>query len=129
MELLVKIAAGAVTAALCAVVLRRNSVEFAVLIVLVTGVWVLFMTMQALGEAVGSLVRLADLAGLDIGLVEPVVKVVGLSVVAKSAAEVCKAAGEGGIAGFVELAGTILALAAALPLVNAVVEMIAGLLV
>ena len=129
MELLLKIVAGAVTAALCAVVLRRTGAEFAVLLVLVTGVWVLFMAAQALGEVIADLARLADLASLDMSLVEPVVKVVGLSVVAKAAAEVCKAAGEGGIAAFVELAGTILSLAAALPLVNAVVEMIAGLLI
>ena len=128
MELLLKIAIGAMTAALCAVVLRRTGPEFSVLIVLTTGVWILFIAVQALGEVIVSVVRLAELASLDRELVEPVIKVVGLSIVAKSTSEVCRAAGEGGIAAFVELAGTILALAASLPLINGVVEMIAGLL-
>ena len=128
MELLIKLTVGAVISALCAVVLRRNSGEFAVLLVLAAGVWILTMLAQPLGEVVSCLARLARIAELDIYLIEPVVKVVGLSIVARIASEVCRAAGEGGIAVFVELAGTILALAAALPLVNGVVEMIAGLL-
>lgn len=129
MELLLKIAAGAVMATVFATVLRRTGTEFAVLLVIVTGLWILFEVAQVLSEVAGSIARLADLARLDIALVEPVVKVIGLSIITKSALEVCKSAGEGGIAAFVELAGTILALAAALPLVNAVVEMIAGLLI
>lgn len=128
MELLIKLTVGAVIAALCAVVLRRNGGEFAVLLALAAGVWILTMLAQPLGEVVSCLVRLARIAELDRNLVDPVVKVVGLSIIARIASEVCRAAGEGGIAAFVELSGTILALAAALPLVNGVVEMIAGLL-
>lgn len=129
MELLLKIAAGAVSAALCAAVLRKNGPEFAVLIMLTAGIWVLSLAAGALSQVVTSLARLARVAQLDTTLVEPVVKVVGLSVITRVAGEMCRAAGEGGIAAFVEVAGTFLALAAALPLVNGVVEMIAGLLV
>lgn len=128
MELLIKLTVGAVVTALCAVVLRRNGGEFAMLLVLATGVWILTLLAQPLGEVVSCLARLARIAELDVQLIEPVVKVVGLSIVARIASEVCRAAGEGGVAAFVELAGTTLALVAALPLVNAVVEMIAGLL-
>lgn len=128
MELLIKLTVGAVIAALCAVILRRNGGEFAVLLVLVAGVWILSMVVRPLSEVVSCLARLARVAELDMYLIEPVVKVIGLSIFARIASEVCRAAGEGGIAAFVELAGTILALAAALPLVNGVVEMIAGML-
>lgn len=129
MELLLKVTVGAVVAALCAVILRRNGGEFSVVLVLTAGAWILTMLVRPLGEVISCLARLARIAELDMDLMEPVVKVVGLSVVARIASEVCRAAGEGGLAAFVELAGTILALAAALPLVNGVVEMIAGLLV
>lgn len=128
MELLLKIAAGAVTAALCAAVLRRNGTEFTLLIMLAAGVWVLMMAAGALGEVITILSRLTRLSKLDIHVIEPVVKVVGLSVVTKVSGEICRAAGEGGIAACVETAGTFLALAAALPLVGAVVEMITEML-
>ena len=128
MELLIKLTVGAVLTALCAVVLRRSGAEFAVLMVLTAGVWILTLLVRPLGEVVSCLARLARIAELDMHLIEPVVKVVGLSIIARIASEVCCAAGEGGIAAFVELAGTILALASAVPLINSVVEMIAGLL-
>lgn len=128
MELLLKIAAGAVSAALCAAVLRRNGAEFALVVMLAAGIWVMSIALQALGEVVSALSRLSRLAQIDAGLIEPVIKVVGLSVITRVSGEVCRAAGEGGIAAFVEVAGTFLALAAALPLVNAVVEMVSGML-
>lgn len=128
MEQLLKIAAVAVLASVCAGILRRNSPEFAVPILLAAGTWILWMTMQATGEVVASIVRLTQITQLEAALIEPVVKVIGLSIITRITGEVCRAAGEGGVAAFVDVAGTILALAAALPLVNAVVEMIGGML-
>lgn len=129
MELLLKIVAGALAAAVCAAVLRRSAPEFAVPLVLTCGAWVVFMLAQAVGQTVQVLVRLAGTAKLESQVVEPVIKVVGLSVVTRVGAEVCRSAGEGGIAAFVEIAGTLLSLAAAMPLVNGVLELITELLV
>ena len=108
--------------------LRRNGTEFTLLIMLAAGVWVLMMAAGALGEVVSILSRLTRLSQLDIYVIEPVVKVVGLSVITRVSGEICRTAGEGGIAACVETAGTFLALAAALPLVDAVVEMITRML-
>lgn len=127
-ELLLKIVAGAMTGTLCAVVLRRSAPEFVVPTVLVCGGWIMMLVAQSLGQAVQTLGRLARLAQLDEQVVEPVIKVVGLSVVTRIGTEVCRSAGEGGIGAFVELAGTILALVAAIPLVNGVVALITELI-
>lgn len=129
MELLLKIAAGAVTAALCAMMLRRNAGEFAVLILLAAGVWILAMSAQAITDVVSALSRLARVAQLENEQVKPVIKVVGLSVITRVAGETCRAAGEGGIAAFVEVSGTVLALAASVPLVMGVVELLAEMLI
>ena len=61
-------------------------------------------------------------------LLEPVVKTVALSILTRLTAEVCRASGEGGLAAFVETAGTILALGAALPLARAVTSLLAEML-
>lgn len=128
MELLLKIAAGAVAAAVCAGILRRNSPEFAVPILLAAGIWILRSIVQPMGEVAASIARLTQFAQLEAVLIEPVVKVVSLSIITRITGEVCRAAGEGGVAAFVDVAGTILALVAAMPLMNAVVEMIGGML-
>lgn len=83
---------------------------------------------DGLGAVVALMEELTSLAGLSEELLEPVVKTVALSILTRLTAEVCKSAGEGGVAAFVETAGTVLALVVALPLVRAVVLMMTEML-
>lgn len=122
-----KLVAGGLSAAVCAVVLRRSAPEFTVPVVLACGVWIFMVLAQDVKQAVQTLARLARLAKLDANVVEPVIKVVGISIVTRVGAEICRGTGEGGIASFVEIAGTVLSLVAALPLVNEVVALITEL--
>lgn len=128
MELMGKIASAAVAAALCAVVLRRGAPEFSMLVALSAGGCILLMLMGAIQTVLLEAERLAQLARLEDRLLEPVLKTVALSVLTKITAELCRGAGEQGVAAFVETAGTILALAVALPLAEGVLDMMTQLL-
>ena len=128
MEGIMQIAALAVTAVLCAAVIRRGAPEAALVLVLAAGCWMLMLAAGALGSVVEAIGRLAGRAGLDSTLVEPVLKTAAISILTKVTGEVCRAAWEGGAAAFVEVAGTILALAVALPLAEGVLTMMAELL-
>ena len=128
MELMEQAAAVAVTAAVCAAVVRRGAPEIALVLGLAAGTWVLLSVLGSL-EAVASLMEeLSQLAGLDRAVVEPVFKTVALSILTKLTSEVCRAAGEGGIAAAVETAGTVLALAVALPLARGVLTLMGEML-
>ena len=127
-ELMEQAAAVAVTAAVCAAVVRRGAPEIALVLGLAAGTWVLLSVLGSL-EAVASLMEeLSQLAGLDRAVVEPVFKTVALSILTKLTSEVCRAAGEGGIAAAVETAGTVLALAVALPVARGVLELMKEML-
>ena len=128
MDLMVKVAAGAITAAVLGVVLRKNTPELALLLALAAGLWMVALVADGLGAVVVLMEELTSLAGLSEELLEPVVKTVALSILTRLTAEVCKSAGEGGVAAFVETAGTVLALVVALPLVRAVVLMMTEML-
>ena len=128
MDLMVKVAAGAITAAVLGVVLRKNTPELALLLALAAGLWMVALVADGLGAVVALMEELTSLAGLSDELLEPVVKTVALSILTRLTAEVCKSAGEGGVAAFVETAGTVLALVVALPLVRAVVLMMTEML-
>ena len=123
-----KIAAVGLTAAVLGTVLRRNTPELALLLVLCAGVWILASVAGGLGAVVGLMEELAGLAGLSEELLEPVVKTVALSILTRLTAEICRCAGESGLAAFVETAGTVLALVVALPLVRAVTVLLAEML-
>lgn len=128
MDLMVKVAAGAITAAVLGVVLRKNTPELALLLALAAGLWMVALVADGLGAVVVLMEELTSLAGLSEELLEPVVKTVALSILTRLTAEVCKSAGEGGVAAFVETAGTVLALVVALPLIRAVVLMMTEML-
>ena len=125
---MVKVAAGAITAAVLGVVLRKNTPELALLLALAAGLWMVALVADGLGAVVALMEELTSLAGLSEELLEPVVKTVALSILTRLTAEVCKSAGEGVVAAFVETAGTVLALVVALPLVRAVVLMMTEML-
>ena len=123
-----KIAAAAVTAALFGTVVRRSAPELALLLTVTSGVWILTAVLDGLGAAAAMAERLAQLAQMDAAVAGPVLKTVVVALVTRITAEICRGAGEGGLAAFVETAGTILALTAALPLMAAVLTMLEELL-
>ena len=128
MEWMVKVAAVAIAAAVLGTVLRKSTPELALLLALCAGLWITGVAAGGLGTVVALMEELAGLSGLSEELLEPVVKTVALSILTRLTAEICRSAGEQGIAAFVETAGTVLALAVALPLVRAVTVLMAEML-
>ena len=128
MEAMAKLAAVGVTAVVLSAVLKKNTPELALLLALAAGLWMLAQAAVGLGAAAALMRELAGQAGVSEVLLEPVVKTVALSILTKLTSEICKSAGEGGVAAFVETAGTALALLAALPLVRAVAQLMGELL-
>ena len=117
-----------VTAAVLCAVLRKSTPELAVLLALAAGAGILFLAADALGGALDVLVELTALAGVEDELLRPVVKVVAISLLTRITAEVCRSAGEGGVAAFVETGGTVLALGISLPLIRAVIMLMGEML-
>ncbi len=128
MENIGKIAALAVTAALCAVVVRRQSPELGLVLGLTAGAVILAYSSAALTEIVGMMHTLADTAGLSPAVLKPMVKTVGVGILTRLTAEVCRDAKENAIAAFVETAGACAALLLCLPLMESVLSMIEQLL-
>ena len=125
---MVKIAAIAVAAALCAVVVKKNVAELGMVLALCAGAIILSCSLGALEGVKELMDTLADTAGLSPAVLAPVVKTVGIAVLTRVSAELCRAAKEGGIAAFVETAGAAAALLVSLPLLKTVLSMVTGLL-
>lgn len=123
-----RVAAVGITAAVLSAVLRKNTPELALLLALCAGLWMLWAVAGGLGAVAELMKDLAEMAGLSEALLEPVVKTVALSILTRLTVEVCRSAGETGVAAFVETTGTVLTLLVALPLVRAVVVVMAEML-
>lgn len=128
METMVRIAAVGLTAAVLGAVLKKSAPELALLLAVAAGVWILTLTLDGLGAVAALMAELAGVSGLSEELLEPVAKTVALSILTKLTAEICRSAGESGLASFVELGGTVAALVVALPLMRAVAVLMAEML-
>jgi len=128
MEVMGQVSAVALTGVVLGALLRRQTPELALLVIVCAGVWMTLRVAAGLGAALDLMGELIHLAGVSEQLLEPVVKTVALSILTRITAELCRGAGESGLAAFVETAGTVLALAAVLPLVRAVTILMAEML-
>ena len=126
MEDILKIAAAAVAAAVCAVVVKQRAQE--VVLSLAAGALVLTMALGAVESVRALMDELGEAAGLSPAVLAPVLKTVGIAILTHISAEVCRDAKESGIAAFVETAGAAVALCVALPLLRAVLDTVTGLL-
>ena len=123
-----KVTALCLVGAVLAALLKKSSPELALLLVVAAGVWILTLTLDGLGAVAALMEELAGVSGLSEELLEPVAKTVALSILTKLTAEMCRSAGESGLASFVELGGTVAALVVALPLMRAVAVLMAEML-
>ena len=125
---MIKVAAAAVAAAVCAVVVRKQAPELALTLTICAGAVILLYCSGALSAAMELMDKLVEAGGLSGQVVEPVIKTAGIAIVTRLAADFCRDAQEGGLASAVELAGTALALVTVLPLMSAVLDMLTGLI-
>ena len=128
MESMVKLAAVAVAAALCAVVVKKQTPELGLVLGLAAGALILTLSLDAWRSVRALMDTLADAAGLSPAVLAPVIKTVGIAIITRLTAEVCRDAKEGGIAAFLETAGAAAALAVCLPLIETVLSMVTDLL-
>lgn len=118
----------AVVAALLASVLRQSVPQFALVLTLTAGIWLLLGAADSLGAVVELMNRLSNMAGVEPQVIQPVLKTAAIAVLARLTGELCRGAGEQGLAAFVDTAGTMAALGAALPLLEGVTELMAVML-
>lgn len=128
METVTQVAALAVISAICAAVVKKQLPDMALILTLGGVTLILLLALAAFRPIRELLDVLADRAGLSPAVLAPVIKTVGVALLTRVSAELCRDAKENGLASAVEIAGGACALLVCLPLFEAVVQMILDLL-
>ena len=123
-----RLSALCLTGALLAVLLKRTNPDMALLLALAVCGAVLLLLAEPLQEIRDFFTQLSDWGGLPVELFAPLVKTVGIALVSRTGSDLCKDAGEGSLAAFVEVAGSAAAVLVALPLLRMVLQLMLGLL-
>lgn len=128
MELILKAAALALTAALIGIVLRRTNPEMTLLLSICTVVLIM-------GAALGFAKSFTELAqtvqrifGVSETLIKPVIKCVAVAIITRMTSDLCKDSSQAAAASAVELAGTVCALCIIMPLLMSMLTAIGGMI-
>lgn len=125
---IVGIAGVAILAAVIAVMLRRGTGEYAMVLRLAAGALILLLILQAAAPALQQINHLLELAGIDSTYAGILFRTLGVTFLTQFAADACRDAGENALGSKVELAGRVSILVLALPLFAKVASIAAGLI-
>lgn len=125
---MIKLAGIIIAALITSVLLKKRESEFALLAVICAVVLIFITISEDLYDVIS---RLGELAS-GVGGIEPYIKlmlkVTGVSLAAQLLADLCRDCGESALASQTETASKIIILVIALPLFEAVIEIVTGLL-
>ena len=128
MDIVIRIAIAGVVGSVLSLMLGRGAPEIGLLLAILASLLIVVLGMQIMSTILDFARVLQHAAALSPALLIPVFQTLGIGLLTKLSSDVCRDAGQGAIAGAVELSGTIAAIYIALPLMQTVFEMIGRLL-
>lgn len=109
-------------------VLKEQKPAFAFLLTAFVGALIFLFLIGRIERIISMLQRLAVNANLNMIYVETILKIIGIAYIAEFGAQITKDAGQSAIASKIELAGKVLILLMAIPIITAIIKTVIGLL-
>jgi stage III sporulation protein AD len=111
-----------------ALILKENNPVFALLLSLIVGTIIFIMLVDQIGLIMGVLKKMAETAHLNSVYVATVLKIIGIAYISEFGAQIARDAGQSALAGKIELAGKIVILVLAMPILAAIVDAVMNLM-
>lgn len=114
-------------ATILTLVIKEQKPMFAFMIALITGIIIFLFLIGKISEVIRILERMAVQANLNMIYLETILKIIGIAYIAEFGAQITRDAGQGAIASKIELAGKVLILIMAVPIITVIIETIISL--
>ena len=128
MEIFLKCSSIAIFSSLLCVLLRKQSPEFSLLISITVSVLIISACAALMDELKKLVDSTLDMLGASSTYVVPVVKCIGLGLISKLSADICREASQASVASALEYVGTICALVVCMPIISTMLKMIGSLI-
>lgn len=109
-------------------ILKEHIPSLAFAITLVVGAIVFIFLIDQIQEIFHLLKKLASDANINIVYVETILKIIGIAYIAEFGAQITRDAGQSAIAAKIELAGKIIIISIAIPILKVIIETVLRLL-
>lgn len=108
--------------------MKEHKPIFAFLLTVFVGVIIFLFLIDKISSIIEMLEELALKANINLVYVQTVLKIVGIAYIAEFGAQIAKDAGQGAMASKIELAGKVLIMVMAIPIISVIIETIIGLI-
>ncbi|WP_268312639.1 stage III sporulation protein AD [Bacillus haynesii] len=109
-------------------IVKEQKPTFAFMIIVFAGCTIFLFLVDQIYEIIRMIEKIAANANINMMYVETILKIIGIAYIAEFGAQLTKDAGQGAIASKIELAGKILILVMAVPILTVIIETIIGLI-
>ncbi|XRL85758.1 stage III sporulation protein AD [Bacillus subtilis] len=109
-------------------IVKEQKPTFAFLIVVFAGCAIFLYLVDQIYDIIRMIEKIAINANVNMVYVETILKIIGIAYIAEFGAQLTKDAGQRAIASKIELAGKILILVMAVPILTVIIETILGLI-
>ncbi|PYZ98585.1 stage III sporulation protein AD [Alteribacter lacisalsi] len=111
-----------------ALVVKEHKPVFAFLLTVFTGILIFIFLAGKISTIITMLEELAENASINMVYVQTILKIIGIAYIAEFGAQIAKDAGQGAMASKIELAGKVLIMIMAIPIISVIIETVIGLL-
>ncbi|RYL87841.1 stage III sporulation protein AD [Sporolactobacillus sp. Y61] len=125
---ILQIAGLGLAATFLALVLKEKNPVFALLLSVIVGTFIFIMLIDQIRLVLDMLRKMAVTAHLNGAYVATVLKIIGIAYIAEFSIQIAKDAGQNALAGKIELAGKILILVMAIPILTAIIETVVNMM-
>ncbi|EIT87334.1 SpoIIIAD [Fictibacillus macauensis ZFHKF-1] len=111
-----------------ALILKEQKASFAFILTLVVGIAIFLFLIDQIALVLRMIFNVAQKANLNFMYVETIMKIIGIAYIAEFGAQITSDAGQGAIASKIELAGKVLILVMAIPILSIIIETVLQLI-
>lgn len=127
MEIIQVVGLGIIATVLILIVKEQKPL-FAFLLAVATSLLIFLFLIGKIGNVISMLEDLAENSGVQVIYLKTVLKIIGIAYIAEMGAQIVRDAGQESIASKIELAGKVLILVLAVPIIGIIIETVLKLL-
>jgi len=113
-----------IVAVILIVIIRQYRPEIALQISIITGIVIFMLIASRLKVVLDMLEEFSRRAGIDAVYFVTVLKIIGIAYISQFGSEICRDAGDTSIASKIELAGRVMIVALAVPIMSSLINLI-----
>ena len=121
---IIKIIGIGLTALIIIIILKQYRPEFAVYISIITGVFILLLSLSQISGVINLLRDLSSKANINSEFLGIIIKITGIAILTEFAVSICQDSGESSIANKVDIGGKVIIITISLPIISSLLETI-----